>query len=73
MTYKVGICDMIQIYLRSIPMGWQPLKNISADPKIEKGDALQSKDFLKILQADAWQKGINQSLRQFLKYYLGYP
>ena len=26
MTYKVEICDMIQIYLRSIPIGWQHLK-----------------------------------------------
>ena len=30
MTYKVEICDMIQIYLRSIPKGWQPLKKVSA-------------------------------------------
>ena len=26
MTYKMEICVMIQIYLRSIPTEWQPLK-----------------------------------------------
>ena len=26
MTFKVEICDVIQIYLWSIPKGWQPLK-----------------------------------------------
>ena len=27
MTYKVEMCDIIQMYLRCIPKGLQPLKN----------------------------------------------